>query len=58
MLAVTHDPDCVRLHLHPIRISRLKSDAVLVANDKHFDRVKDEGIVEVWRISEAIERLL
>ncbi|MCK4455932.1 MAG: PIN domain-containing protein [Thermoplasmata archaeon] len=36
----------------------LKSDAVLVTNDKHFDRVKDEGIVEVWSISEAIEKLL
>lgn len=36
----------------------LKSDAVLITNDKHFDRVKDEGIVEVWSISEAIERLL
>ena len=36
----------------------LKSDAVLITNDKHFGRVKDEGIVEVWSISEAIEKLL
>ncbi len=36
----------------------VKSDAVLITNDKHFERVKDEGIVEVWSISEAIERLL
>ncbi|MFQ6107219.1 MAG: type II toxin-antitoxin system VapC family toxin [Thermoplasmata archaeon] len=36
----------------------LRSDAVLITNDKHFDRIKSEGIVEVWSISEAIERLL
>jgi predicted nucleic acid-binding protein len=36
----------------------LKADAVLVTNDKHFDRIKMEGIIEVWGISEAIGRLL
>lgn len=36
----------------------LKADAVLITNDKDFDGIRDEGIIEVWSISEAIERLL
>lgn len=36
----------------------LKSGAVLITNDKHFDRIKDEGIIKVWSVSEAIEELL
>jgi len=36
----------------------LKADAVLITNDRHFDRIGDEGIIEIWGISEAIERLL
>ena len=36
----------------------LKADGVLVTNDRHFDRIRDEGIIEVWGISEAIEKLL
>jgi len=36
----------------------LKSDAILITNDKHFDRIRDEGIIEVWSVSRAIEELL
>ena len=36
----------------------LKSDAVLVTNDTHYDRIRDEGIIEVWSISMAIKTLL
>lgn len=36
----------------------LQTDAVLITNDKDFDEIKKEGIIEVWNISEAIEKLL
>lgn len=36
----------------------LQSDAVLISNDKHFDKIRDMKIIEVWKISEAIEKLL
>lgn len=36
----------------------LKSGAVLITNDKHFDRIRDEGIIKVWRVSEAIKEVL
>jgi predicted nucleic acid-binding protein len=36
----------------------LKADAILITNDKDFDRIRDEGIIEVRSISEAIKRLL
>ena len=36
----------------------LKADAILITNDKDFDRIRDEGVIEVWSTSEAIERLL
>lgn len=32
--------------------------ATLISNDAHFKRIKEEGLIEVWSISEAIERLL
>lgn len=35
----------------------LKSGAVLISNDKHFNRIKKEGIITVWSVSEAIEKL-
>jgi len=35
----------------------LQSEAVLISNDKHFNRIRDAGIVEVWSISEAMRRL-
>lgn len=36
----------------------LQTDATLITNDHHFDPVRDEGIVEVWSIVEAIRELL
>ena len=31
--------------------------AVLITNDRHFDRINDEKIIEVWSISKAIKEL-
>ncbi len=36
----------------------LKANAVIITNDKHFDRVKERGLIKVWNISEAIQKLL
>lgn len=33
----------------------LQTGAVLITNDKHFDKIRDEKIIEVWSISKAIE---
>lgn len=33
-------------------------DAVLISNDKHFDKIKNMKIIKVWNINEAIEKLL
>jgi len=35
----------------------LQERAVLVTNDRHFDRIREEGIVEVWDIAKAIRSL-
>lgn len=35
----------------------LQEQAILVSNDRHFDRIRDEGIIEVWNISKAIRFL-
>ena len=35
----------------------LHSEAVLISNDKHFDKIRDAGIIKVWSISEAVRRL-
>ena len=36
----------------------LSAGGILISNDKHFEKIRKSGIVEVWTISEAIERLL
>ncbi|TET89502.1 MAG: PIN domain-containing protein [Methanomassiliicoccales archaeon] len=36
----------------------LRADAILITNDKDFDRIRDEGVIKVWSVSKAIERLL
>ncbi len=33
----------------------LQESAVLITNDRHFDKINDEKIIEVWSISKAIE---
>ena len=35
----------------------LQSRAVLITNDRDFDRIKESGLIEVWGISEAIRKL-
>ena len=35
----------------------LKEDAILITNDKHFNRIRDEGIIEVWNITKTIREL-
>jgi predicted nucleic acid-binding protein len=37
--------------------SCLQSKAVLITNDRDFDRIKESGVIEVWNISEAIRKL-
>jgi len=36
----------------------LQTDATLITNDRHFDRIKKERIIEVLSVSEAIKKLL
>jgi predicted nucleic acid-binding protein len=36
----------------------LYADAVLITNDRHFDKIKKAGIIEVWSKAKAIKRLL
>ncbi len=36
----------------------MKTGAVLITNDRHFEKVTEEGLIEVWSISEAIRRIL
>lgn len=36
----------------------LQKNAVLVSNDHHFNRIRDEGIIKVWNTTEALKKLL
>jgi predicted nucleic acid-binding protein len=36
----------------------LYADAILITNDRHFDKIKKAGIIEVWSNAKAIKRLL
>jgi len=36
----------------------LQTSAILITNDHQFDRIRKEGIIKVWSITEAVERLL
>jgi predicted nucleic acid-binding protein len=35
----------------------LKSGSVLITNDRHFDRIRGTGIIDVWGISRALEEI-
>ena len=35
----------------------LQADATLITNDHHFNRIRDERILSVWSIAEAIRRI-
>jgi len=36
----------------------LQTNAVLISNDHHFNRIRYEGIIKVWSTTEAIKKLL
>jgi len=36
----------------------LQEGAVLITNDKHFGRISEAGVIEVWSVPQAIEALL
>jgi predicted nucleic acid-binding protein len=36
----------------------LSAGGTLISNDRHFEKVQQTGIIEVWTISEAIAKLL
>lgn len=35
----------------------LQAGAVMISNDRHFNRIGDEGIIKVWSIADAIKKL-
>ena len=35
----------------------LQTDSVLITNDKHFEQIKQEKIIKVWSINEALKML-
>jgi predicted nucleic acid-binding protein len=35
----------------------LQERAVLISNDKHFHRIRDQGVIVVWNISKAIRSI-
>ncbi len=36
----------------------LQTNSILITNDRHFDRICNEGIIKSWTITEAIRKLL
>jgi predicted nucleic acid-binding protein len=36
----------------------LNTGSTLISDDHHFDRIRDEGIIEVWTTKKAIDELL
>lgn len=36
----------------------LSAGGILISNDRHFEKIRQERIIEVWTISEAIARTL
>ena len=36
----------------------LQTGSTLISDDHHFDRIRDEGIIDVWSTSKAIDKLL
>jgi len=36
----------------------LQENAILITNDKHFDKISKNKIIDVWSINKAIENLL
>lgn len=38
--------------------SCLQTDSILVSNDRHFDKLKQEKIITVWNTKEALEHMV
>ena len=36
----------------------IQEESILITNDKHFDKISENCIIEVWNINKAIENLL
>jgi predicted nucleic acid-binding protein len=36
----------------------LQEHAIIITNDKHFDEIKEQQIIQVWPLTEAIQMLL
>jgi predicted nucleic acid-binding protein len=36
----------------------LQEKSIMITNDKHFDKISEERVIEVWSTSTAIESLL
>jgi len=36
----------------------LKTGAILITNDRHFEKVAEKGLIKVWSISDAIRKIL
>lgn len=36
----------------------LQTESILITNDRHFDRIKAEGIIVVWNVPKAIRQLI
>ncbi len=36
----------------------LEAEAILISNDAHFNEIRESGLIEVWKISEAIGKIL
>jgi len=36
----------------------LQENSILISNDKHFDKISENSVIEVWTISKAISNLL
>jgi len=36
----------------------LQTNSIIITNDRHFDRIRNEGIIKVWSITEAVRKVL
>jgi len=36
----------------------LQTQSILITNDRHFDKIRDAGIINVWSVAEALKNLL
>ncbi|MBD3207105.1 PIN domain-containing protein [Candidatus Bathyarchaeota archaeon] len=36
----------------------LQTDSILITNDKHFKKIKQEGIIKIWNIKKSLNEIL